>query len=177
MDENILRRLKSVKALATRGANEAERKAADDMYNKLIKKYNIDESMIPDEDKINEYSIHIRNDEDKTLLIQIAYKVTNNPGTVYTLRRQRSIRNTVLLKCTEAQKIEIEFLFEFYKELYDREKKYFMKAFVHKHNLYGEPIPSDDNNTPDPLSRSELFKISQLMNSMDDANVRKALDA
>lgn len=135
---DIRERLKKLYALALRGVG-GEKEQAEAILKKLIKKYGVSMEEI-DEDVIKEFKINYSGAAERKILMQIVYKVTNETGRTYGFVYKKSGRDcrTILgVSCTEAQKIEIEFLFDFYKKLYKKELEALLLAFIHKHELFG----------------------------------------
>lgn len=158
--------LNKIKALAEAGSG-GEREQAQRILEKLMRKYDIKDSDLSDNtiDEITVFKFHGHDEE--ILIAQIIYKVTNRRDLYYikniaTGRKQKTV---IRAYCTPAQKIEIEFLFDFYVELWKKEKEFFLKTFIQKHRLFGN-LKCD--NSQSELSDSEILKMRQLMNSMDD---------
>lgn len=156
-----------LRELSMRGV-DGERENAQKLFDKLSKKYGISEGDLDDEcTSVYQFTYH--GAYEKQLLVQIIAKVLNADPDFYeytsnlTERKKRTILGT---KCTQAQRVEINFLFDFYNALYKKELEYFFRAFIQKHRLYKETEEDDDEISPSTLSAEELLKISMLANSM-----------
>ena len=159
---------KKLKALAERG-DGGEATNAEALLNRLMEKYGISEAELS-EDEVKRYELTFHGKEEKTILIQTAYKVTDGKGRVYGLRYTysgRPCKTTLAVECTPAQKIEIEFLFNFYKRLYEREREIFLRAFIQKHELFDNQPPEGEIKPIDP---EEIKKMLKLMAGMSDEN-------
>jgi len=98
------------------------------------------------------------------LLHQVFSKVLNSTDINFYCYKQngRKISNLVGLDCTLAQKVEISFLFDFYKALYKREEERFFSAFIIKHQL---GIASKGSKN---ISDEDYQKMLQLINGMEN---------
>lgn len=157
--------LKKLRELSMRGV-DGERENAQKLFDKLSKKYGISESELDDE-CVTDHQFTYHGAFEKQLLVQVIAKVLNNEPDFYEYTSNLSGRKKRTLlgaECTEAQCIEINFLFDFYNALYKKELEYFFRAFIQKHNLYREI--DDDEIVPSTLSDEEWLKISMLADSM-----------
>lgn len=164
--------LLKIKALAEGTSNKFERESALRHLHRIMEKYNIDENNLDD----NTATVHVFTFNGKRqgiLLSHIFYKVFNDANwEEYSCRKgKRKLSGKVGVRCTTAQKIEIDFLFEFYRELYSREEKTFFNSFIYKHNLYG--VSDDLKETK--ISEDEQLKMMRFMGGMDDATPRKQI--
>ncbi|MCL2841462.1 MAG: DUF2786 domain-containing protein [Defluviitaleaceae bacterium] len=169
---NINSTLRKVKALAEGTSNKHERDAALRKFQELMELHGVSESDLEDE-TMQTHSFKWKGTREKSLLLQIMFKVIgSNNFTTYIYRRGgRKTPREIGLDCTMAQKLEIDFMFSFYKELYEREEKAFFHAFVQKHKLFG--TPSDDGNE---MSYDEEVKMRQLMQGMENSSPYKRIE-
>ena len=118
MDDNKLEaKLLKIKALAERGEG-GEKEAAIKMYHKLLKKYDIDEKALQ-KDKLSKHWFTYETDIEENLLVQIFYMVTGDPE--YFRRTSRTRGTQCGCICTDFEKTEIRFYFEFYKDALNQE--------------------------------------------------------
>lgn len=75
--------------------------------------------------------------------------------------------------CTPAEKVEIEYLFDFYKRLWEKEKDAFLAAYIQKHRIFA--IRADVE--PQEMSLEESIKMSALMRGMSDESPLRAIEA
>ena len=163
---NIKERLKKLYELSIRGVG-GEKEQAEAILKKLIKKYGVSTDEL-DEEIIKEYKIKYSGETERKILNQIVYKVTNETGNSFSYVYKKSGRDcrTILgVCCTEAQKIDIEFLFDFYKRLYKKELEAFLLAFIHKHNLFGK---LKEGERGAQLSPEEEAKLYAMMRGLSD---------
>lgn len=152
---DIKERLRNLAKLANSGCyGEAE--AAQNILAKLSKKYNLINSDLLDDEEIQEHGFAFKNIRDRTLLVQIIFKVMNKTD-CYSYRNRKSKLYT---NCTDIQAHEIKFLHEFYRQLYKKEEELFFSAFIQKHALFGDGIAEE---LPD---EEELFRMTAFMNNM-----------
>lgn len=168
----IHERLKKLHALALQGVG-GEREQAQALFDKLSKKYGVHLEDL-EEEKLDKYEFHYRSKEEEQLLKQIAFKVTNRTDIFYVRKDKRINRNKQWIECTEAQKVEIEFLFEFYSALWEREVSIFLQSFFQKHSLFG-----DSENVTNPVQHSDedLKKMFSMMMCMDNASPLRQIEA
>lgn len=159
-------RLKKLYALAMRGVG-GEKEQAQVILEKLLKKYAVSLDEL-DEDIINEYRLEYHGKEQESLLRQTVYKVTDNKEAFYGLRYTasgRKCKTQLGVKCTAAQKAEIEFLFDFYTRVWEKEREALLQAFIQKHRIFGN---LKDGEKGKELSTEELEKMYALMHGLSD---------
>ena len=165
--------LRKLSALAEKGEG-GEKVNAQRKLDELMNKWGISESELETETVIPcEFTYH--GEREKLLLAQIIYKVLNERGSIYGFRYTcsgRACKNKLGCKATAAQKIEIEFLFDFYNQLYKSEEKFFFSAFIQKHRLFGD---LKDGEKPDEQSLEESMRMSALMDGMREETPVKRL--
>ena len=159
-------RLKKLYALAMRGVG-GEKVQAQAILEKLLKKYAMTLADL-DEEIINEYELEYHGREQEMLLKQTIYKVTDDSrcfyNLVYTYSRRRC-RNRLGVRCTAAQKAEIEFLFSFYVRVWEKEKAAFLEAYIQKHSIFGNLKEGEKGRE---LTLEELEKLNALMKGLSD---------
>lgn len=157
-----------LQALAERG-EEHERKLAKAKLEKLLNNYDLtSEELSENYESVHKFSY--KNKFERKLILQIAYKVRDSIPETYNYRNtvsNRKCRNLMGVKCTKAQSIEIEFLFEFYSELFKKEVDFFFDAFIQKYELFG--TSTGENNSPS-RSLEELERSALLQAGMSEAS-------
>lgn len=170
MDKTAL--LKKIKALAERGVG-GEAENAEALLARLMKKYDIRDDEL-DEERRSRHDFEYHGKDEKKILRQVAYKVTS--GYAYELvysASGRKVKTRLGVDCTPAEKLEIEFLFDFYKNLWEREKEAFLSAYIQKHRLFA--IRTDIE--PQELSYEESLKMVALMEGMSNESPLRAIEA
>lgn len=133
--DRIREKLRKIKALAEKGT-EGEKSSAIKMYEEMKIKYGIEDVEIAEE-KTNLEWFRYKDELEKRLLAQIFYMITGSRETwVKTDKRYKLIG----VECTELERDEIKFYFEYYKELLLKEFDHFIAAFCCANNLY----PTED---------------------------------
>jgi hypothetical protein len=109
-----------------------------------------------------------------SLLGQVFYKVIGTHGysTYESIKNGRKVAYTRGVDCTAGQAVEIAFLFDFYRELYQQEEKRFYSAFLQKHEIFGK---APEGYEPPERSKEEELKEIMLMKGMEDATPHKRL--
>lgn len=170
MDKTEL--LRKVRALAERGVG-GEAENAERLLARMMKKYGISEEELDEETRArHDFTYH--GGEKKKILQQVVYKVTG--GYTYELiytASGRKVRTQLGADCTPAEKVEIEYLFDFYKRLWEKEKDAFLAAYIQKHRIFA--IRTDVE--PQEISREEALKMGALMQGMSDESPLRAIEA
>lgn len=170
MDKAAL--LKKIRAIAERGVG-GEAENAEEILRRLMEKYGVSEDEL-DEAERRRHDFEYHGKEQETLLRQVVYKVTG--GYAYNLVYRasgRRVKTRLGADCTAAEKVEIEFLFDFYTRLWERERAAFLSAFIQKHRIFA----IRDDIEPQEVSREELLKMQALMLGMSDESPVRALPA
>ena len=170
MDKAAL--LKKIRALAERGGG-GEADNAEEILRRLMEKYGVSEDEL-DEEERRRHDFEYHGKEQEKLLRQVVYKVTG--GYAYNLVYRasgRKVKTRLGADCTAAEKVEIEFLFDFYTRLWERERDAFLSAFIQKHRIF----TIRDDIEPQEVSREELLKMQALMLGMSDESPVRALPA
>jgi len=169
--KSIKSTLQKLQALANGTNFEHERESALEHLYRLMDKHGITEQDLSDE-ATSTYELKFKGKRERHLLLQVLYKVFGNMNwTQYAYTRNgRKISTQMGVDCTSSQKVEIDFLFGFYKDLYRREEETFYGAFIQKHSIFG-------NSTGDgkELSKEEALKLHMLMEGMSDDSPQRRL--
>lgn len=166
MDDKTKEKLSRLKALAERGVG-GERDNAGKLLGKLLKKYNarLDEL---DDEREQDFFFKYSGKEQQTLLAQVASFVIDAPEHCFycTTSSGRRSKTNMCIVCTKAQKLEIEFLFDFYKRLWEKEKKTILTAFCLKHELF--PKKTSEKSDGEKISPQEIERIKKAMQMLSD---------
>lgn len=138
-----------------------------------MEKYGVSEDELNEEER-RRHDFEYHGKEQEKLLRQVVFKVTG--GYAYNLvynATGRKVKTKLGADCTAAEKVEIEFLFDFYTRLWERERAAFLSAFIQKHRIFA----IRDDIEPQKLSREELLKMQALMLGMSDESPVRALPA
>lgn len=129
MDKTAL--LKKIRALAEHGVG-GEAENAEKLLARMMKKYGISEAELDEETRVrHDFTYH--GGEEKKILKQVVYKVTG--GYTYELvytASGRKVRTQLGADCTPAEKVEIEYLFDFYKKALGKRKGRFPRGLHSK---------------------------------------------
>jgi hypothetical protein len=159
-----------IKALADSTEFEGEREACLKRLDVIMEKHGITADDLSDE-TLDLFKFSYKTSFHKQLLFQISYKVTNN-------KKFRSFggigRKAMFIECTKSESVEIEFLYDFYKRLFNEEVKIFQDSFVQKHRLFGD-TPTGENNKS--VSDEEYFKMVAFMGGMKNDTPQKQIES
>lgn len=168
--EQITALAQKLKALAEK-ADGNEQALAQQKLNELLSKYNLAESDL--EDKADYHEFKYKKSWEETLLRQIGYKVLNSTEAYHTKPAGRKLQE-VIFKCTDAQSLEIEYLYSFYKALFEKDLESFLQAFIQKHQLFGTADTETVNHPT--LSEEEIFRQAAFQHGMSEARINKAIE-
>lgn len=123
--EKIKKKLQGLKRLAESGVG-GEKENARALYYELLEKHNFDENFDDISEEVFYFEFKYKNESEKELLSWIFYKVVGDE-TYYKYKDKRTKKLGVY--CTEVEKTEIEFLFNFYNQILKDELRLFVKSF------------------------------------------------
>lgn len=158
--ENLLERIKRIKALAEKGVG-GEKETAQATLKRLMKKHNITEYDLSEEVTELEW-FRYKDKAEFRLLCQIMYMVT---GDGETWRNKDKRYKLVACYCTKAEKIEIQANFDFYMRAMRKEMSIFFDAFMQKNNLFPEKAKNKESCREPDLER--ILKMKMMMQGMD----------
>lgn len=167
--DSVLKKIEALINIANNSsAYKGEKDSATDLINKLKAKYGITDDMIEslNDEKRTSHQFRYQGKEGRKILYHVAYKIIGNIDdlVVYTMKRKRQVM-MLLIECTDAEAIQIQFLYDFYYDLYHKELDLFMTAFINKHNLFG--ISNGQSGGPD-YSDEDIDRIKGIMKNMRD---------
>ena len=132
--ERLLEKIRKVQALANRGA-DGEKKSAAALLDKLMKRYGIDEAEIAEE-RLEKCFFRYKTPYERKLLVQVIYTVTGKIPFKCVGSYSGRARKQVGIDCTAAERLEIEFSYEFYKAALEEEMERFYSAFLMKNDIF-----------------------------------------
>ncbi|MBR5091268.1 MAG: hypothetical protein IK093_17725 [Ruminiclostridium sp.] len=171
-ESKINDKLKKIYALAMQGV-DGEKEAAQKLLYELMEKYSVSFEELMEEERIDTFEFRYKTDEENKILLQVIVKVMDTAEYIsqYLGKNNKPLKYYVV-DCTLSEKVEIEFLFDFYKRLFQKEKELLIEAFIQKHALYASHPLSTTRNVP---SAEELEAIAKMMNALSDECPRKAI--
>jgi len=177
--DEIIEKLLKLKALSDdeRG-NQNERETARKMLESLMERNNISLSDLNDSE-VKEFELHyqkLHGKMEKRLLINIISKVLGREASTWYYKNRKA--QITIVRCTLSQKIEIEYLYEIYRNELYRELELIFDAFIHVNKIYDpSPNPNPDDEPLSPEKMAEIEAIMARMDNMGKVQVRKALSA
>lgn len=164
--------LLKLQELAKRGVN-GEKENADKLLKKLMKKYNISEDEINDEE-INEVELELKDDIEVRLACQILFSFFDNAP----LYKKWKKRVKYYTKLTKPQEIEFRYMFSVYLENFRKQELIFYRAFINKNRIFPKEILNEKGRNPydiSPEERAEILKSQMMMGGIEMTRIRKAL--
>ena len=165
--------LMKIRALALNGV-DGEKEQAQAILDKLMKKYSVSLDDL-DEEILNEYEFEYHGKEQEKLLRQTIYRVTGDKFAMWGLQYSdsgRKCKTRLGGRCTAAQKVEIDFLFDFYKRVWEKDRQALLSAFIQKHRIFGELKPDEKAME---ISAEDMEKMNLLMLGLSDEFPQKQL--
>lgn len=175
MSNNITDTMKHLLELSKRGV-DGEKRNAEALLKKLMKKYNISEEDLTKEE-LKKHDIRFRNKWEERLISQILYMINPNRDTYKYTNRKAKI---IIIELTDAEFIEWKYTYDVYKKAFEEELDVFTMAFIQKNNIFPkeEDIPENRKDIKRPTGDEyfKMLKAAQMANGIDYTNVRKALN-
>lgn len=165
--------LQKIKKLAENG-RAGEKENAQSILNNLMKKYNITDEDL-NEDIIKDFEFKIHGKIERRLLGQIAFSVYGNVNDKKGSYCYTYIKNKMLIKCTDAEFIEIKAKFEFYKAEYKKQLSIFYDAFIQANSIFPNEKLCKPKDEKYFLSEEDK-KILKMANGIEKSNFRKCLE-
>lgn len=132
---NKVELLQKIKALAERGVG-GEKINAKRMLDELMKKYNISEQDI-NEDEIRSFDINIVGFKAKSLVCQVLYSIVGNIDDRKNLYSYKDNgKKKYYIKCTNAEFVEFQAKYKFYMHHFKKELELFYSAFIQANGIF-----------------------------------------
>ena len=168
--EQITSLAQKLKALAEK-ADGNEQALAQQKLNDLLNKYNLAESDL--EDTVDYHEFKYQRSWEEILIRQVGFKVLNSTEAYHTKPSGRKLKE-VIFRCTDAQALEIEYLYSFYKALFEKDFDSFLHAFIQKHQLFG--TVDDGSVEHNTLSAEEIERQRAFVRGMTNDSPNKAIE-
>lgn len=174
--EQLLQKIKRVQALAERGEG-GEKENAAALLERMMKQYGISESDIAEERREIAWFRYKTPLEEK-LLAQVIYSVVGDLP-LWERKNSNTKRRYKLtgVECTAAERLEIEFSYDFFKAAMEKELDRFFSAFINKNGIFPPPEKERKTENPRGLSLDELARLESMMAGMDRHTCRVALES
>ena len=163
MDDKKKQLLNKLKALAERGVG-GEKETAQRKLQELMEKYEIDENDLSD-DKKEKYQFKYKNEFEKKLIKQIAYRTFKKEWSerMYTYSRGRGKRSIMLIECTKAEEIQLE------------EAEFLFNVFIQKHRIFDPEGSCKKDHYR--MKEQDLKRMSMMEMLLQDKTMTKMLEA
>ena len=159
--ERLLEKIRKVQALANRGA-DGEKQSAAALLDRLMTQYGIDEAEIAEE-RLEKCFFRYKTPYERKLLVQVIYTVTGKIPFKCVGSYSGRARKQVGIDCTAAERLEIEFSYEFYKAALEEEMERFYSAFLMKNDIFPPASKKAEEIPAAEISRSEALKLQALV--------------
>lgn len=165
--------LLKIQALMQGSGFTHEREAARATLERLMAKYGFNEQDLAGL-AIETRWFKYKDKRQEQLLGQIAGYVMDNPQlpAYRRIKNNKPVPHLVGIDCTLAQKLEIEFLFEFYTAQYLKEEQKLYLAFLHKHKLFAKSGAVSSAS----INIDKILQQQQMMRGMDDVTPHRLID-
>ena len=173
--EELLERIKAVKALADRG-ERGEKENAQALLEKLMQKYGVTEADL--ELEYMETVFFPYHDElERRILIQVIFSVTGKPPFGCVGGGTGRKRKKCGADCTAAQRLEIEFNHKFFYEAAKKEFEVFLYAFFKKNGIFPPEtvVPPRDIEDLEEEELQTLHRAAMMAETMEHYTPRKAI--
>lgn len=167
--------LKKLQALAERGVG-GEKETAERKLKQLIKKYGIEEAELS-EDKIMDFDFKYHSKWEQKLLRQLFYRMfgLEYREKTYVYRYGKGSKSIYGIARTQAEGLQLQVEYDFYKALWEEELDLFQQAFIQKHRIFDPNGGSDDTElTPEEIER--ILRMQQMMNGMQDKSLNPLIE-
>ena len=173
--EELMERIKAVKALADRGVG-GENINAQAALEKMMQKYGVTEADLELE-RVETVFFPYHDELERRILIQVIFSVTGKSafGCVGAVSGRK--RKKYGTDCTAAQRLEIEFNHKFFYEAAKKEFEVFLYAFYMKNRIFPPDGIAPEQETKE-LTKEELEEIlraEQMAATMEKYTPRKAI--
>lgn len=167
--------LKKLQALAERGVG-GEKETAERKLKQLIKKYGIKEEELS-EVKIMDFDFKYHSKWEKKLLRQLFYRMfgLEFQKKTYAYRFGPGSKSIYGITCTQAEGMQLQIEYDFYKAIWEEELDLFQQAFIQKHCIFDPNGGSDDTElTLEEIER--ILRMQQLMSGMQDKTMNPLIE-
>lgn len=172
-DEKTLTRMQKLLELAKRGVG-GEAITAERFLAKMLAKHGMQMSDITDDEQQRaKVTLKWRTTEDRSLLLQIIAKVTDDSGFTTWVRRGKKV---LIVELTPAEHAEVLMHEAALAPALVAHMRRAMQAFIQVNRLYAATTKHDEDNTPPkPTDKAELEAIMQMMSATQPTAVLRAL--
>ncbi|MDD3875409.1 MAG: hypothetical protein PHT69_02195 [Bacteroidales bacterium] len=174
----IIELAKKLKALADRGEG-GEKVNAENKLQQLMMKHGITTEEIEGEQQLD-YFFNIKTIRERKLWMQVVALVNREikkygefPSDII---EAKTLPGNYMIICTVAEYIEIQAMFDFYKNLYDQEEEIFYTAFLHTNNLLLPPKEGEEVAEYSKEERDHMFRAVSMAKNITKATYRKQLE-
>lgn len=170
--------LKKLAALSKRGIG-GEATNAEDLLNKLLKKYNLTlEDITNDSSNKTPREFIYEDSFQKRLLDQMLYAYFPQRKTYfYTNQRLKKNRQITIIELTDEEYIEFAYAYDIYKESLKEELDMLYHAFICQNKLFPKENSENEDVTDisDIYNAEDLMKLEVFKSGIREINLKKAI--
>ena len=165
--------LKKIQALAKNGVG-GEKFNAQQKLSELMEKYHIRDEDLETE-VIKSFDFRVGNKMEKELLGQIAYSVYGDKNEKKGYYSYIHIKNKMCVECTDAEFLEIEAKFSFYKHELKKQIDRFYQAFIQANEIFPNPELCKSKEEKFFLSEEDM-KILRMAKGIEKSEFLKQIE-
>lgn len=174
-NDKLMRRIAKILALAERG-DAGEKDTAQAMLANILARHGLTLDDIAAKPARKWVEVTFSGDHEQQLMDQVIRKVTQQRE--FMIKRIPRTRTRYYVELSQAEQVEVEFMFEVMKAAFAKEVARLMSAFIHTNDLYGPKKEAPDDEEPPELTpeqRAEIKRISTMAMMMDRVPVHRAI--
>jgi hypothetical protein len=165
---------KKLKELADKGI-DGERQNASEMLTKFMLKHNINLEDIEAETKKHR-RFYTENKAENDILEAVVTRVLNTYEVNFYENRDKRTKQFIQVELTDSEFIETEFMFNFYKDIFNKEFTDFCLAFRLSQKLFPQNQGNTQIKEQTPEQRQRNRKLASMMQSIDHKTPTKQLN-
>ena len=174
----IIELAKKIKALADRGEG-GEKVNSENKLQQLMKKHRITTEEIEGEQQLD-YFFNIKTIRERRLWLQVI-SLVNREIKKYgefppDIIKAKALPGNYMIVCTVAEYIEVQAMYDFYKNLYTQEEEIFYTAFLHTNNLLLAPKEGEEVAEYSEEEKKHMFRAVNMSKNITKSTYRKQLE-
>lgn len=173
--ENLLEKLKKIKALADRG-ERGEQASAKALLEKLMQEHGVTEADLEVE-RVETVFFPYHDELERRILAQVIFSVTGKPAFGCVGAASGRKRKKLGTDCTAAQRLEIEFNYKFFYGAAKKEFEVFLYAFYSKNDIFPHESEAQVKTLEEmtPEEKEEMIRAAMMAEGMERHTPHKAI--
>lgn len=171
MEDNIINLARKLEALASRG-DGGEKQNAKKLLEKFMNKHGLSLNDIKEDAvKLEVFQCTLKT---HFILRQCIIKVMGSKHEVFRHKKKKTL---YIVECNAAQKIEIQFNYDFYSQKYEEELEVFNKAFILKNGILPEDAKVENVSDMTGEERMRAKRALEMMKGIQKNDIQKKIDS